>query len=87
MLHLEEDNRMFIHQDLECRSDWYLELTYEETGFKVSISKTNAKFCSKETALEILKSIGAKTRTTRFKIKERALTIDGKILYYIITKP
>ena len=84
MLNISGDDKFLIHQDLEYRNDWYLEITKSEDAFKPCFYKNQVKFSNVETAREIFKSFGKKPQMMKFSIKEKPLIFDGHILYSII---
>lgn len=84
MLNISNDDKLLIHQDLENRNDWYLEITKGENAFKPCFYKNQVKFSNIETAREIFKSFGKKPQMMKFSIKEKPLIFDGHILYSII---
>lgn len=41
LLSFTENDRVILHQDSVYRSDWYLEITKEDRGYKIVQSKAN----------------------------------------------
>lgn len=86
LLSISEESRVLIHQDATYRSDWYIEITSEERGYKIVCSKTDSRFTCKSASINIFKSIGKIPSKARFRIIEKPFLMTGKSLYRIDTK-
>lgn len=86
LLSFAEGDRILLHQDLVYRSDWYLEITREERGYKIVLGKTDTRFTCARAASEIFKSIGQKPQKLTFPIGLRPYRENEKTLYTIETK-
>lgn len=86
LLAFNEGDRVLLHQDSVYRSDWYLEITREDRGYKIVIGKADTRFSCSSAATGIFKSIGQKSRKLTFPICERPYNLNDKLLYTIETK-
>lgn len=86
LLSFTDGDRIVLHQDAVYRSDWYLEITKEDRGYKIVVGKTDSRFTCHRIAVEIYKSIGRKAEKLTFGIKEIPFHLNDKLLYTIETK-
>ena len=83
LLQLTDGNRAVLHQDKKYRNDWYLQITNEDRGYKIVLSKTDSRFTCNRAAGEIFKSIGRKPEKMSFVIEERPF-VEGNIMLFKI---
>jgi hypothetical protein len=86
LLNLTNESKIVIHQDIEARSYWYIEVTNQEGSFLVKFYKNSSQINSKEIVQELAKSIGRAPGRIKFQIKETPFKYEGRHLYQIITK-
>lgn len=86
LLGLTDGDRILLHQDETFRSDWYLEITRENRGYKITIGPTDSRFTCYRAAKAIFKSIGLKAEKASFSILEKPYITNGTSLFSINTK-
>lgn len=86
LLSLSDGDRVILHQDAVFRSDWYMEITRNENGYKIVIGKTDTRFTCTRIAVEIFKSIGRKPQKMSFPIATRQSKVGDMQLWAIETK-
>lgn len=55
---LNEGDKVVFHQNLEFRSEWYIEFTNENKGYKLVFGATDTRITTIHPITEIFKSIG-----------------------------
>ncbi|MBV5313798.1 MAG: hypothetical protein JZU47_10915 [Prolixibacteraceae bacterium] len=86
LLGLNDGDRAILHQDAVFRSDWYMEITRNENGYKIVLGKTDTRFTCTRIAVEIFKSIGRQPQKMSFPIASRQSLVGNMHLWVIETK-
>jgi hypothetical protein len=86
LLSLTDGDRVLLHQDEKYRSDWYLQITREERGYKIVMGNTDSRFTCSRAGKEIFKSIGRKEDKMSFQIEKKPYASNDMILFSINTK-
>ena len=83
---MEEGDRVLFHQDMEYRSDWFIQFTKEPQGYKLVLSKTDTRITAALPAQEIFKSIGKQPQKITLPVSQRPYQRDNQLLYRIDVK-
>jgi len=86
LLKMKEGDRVVLHRDSVYVTDWYLEITTEDRGYKITMSKTDSRFTCLVAASQIFKSTDQKLSKLSFPISEGPYRLNDRILYTIETK-
>lgn len=83
---MQEGDRVLFHQDMEYRSDWYIQFTKEPKGYKLVLGQTDTRISAAFPAQEIFKSIGKQPQKITLPISQRPFNRDNQLLYRIDVK-
>lgn len=83
---MEENDRVLFHQDMECRSDWFIEFTKEDRGYKLVFGGADTRITAAFPSQEIFKSIGKQPQKITLPISQRPYKRDNQLLFRIDVK-
>jgi hypothetical protein len=83
---MEEGDRVLFHQDIDYRSDWFIQFTKELQGYKLVLGETDTRITAALPSQEIFKSIGQQPQKLTFPIMTKPYNNDGRMYYRIDVK-
>lgn len=84
---LQPGDRVIFHQNQEFRSEWYIQFTKEEIGYKLVFGPTDTRLTAIQPVTEIFKSIGKQPQKLTFLISKRPYILHEIVYYKINLKP
>jgi len=83
---IQEGDRVLFHQDIEYRSDWFIQFTKEPRGYKLVLGDADTRITAALPAQEIFKSIGKQPCKISLPISQKPFKRDNDLLYRIDVK-